>query len=372
MGDTRQPRPEAPNGLTVGEWQVLYPKGTVPRWVLTRHLLVLGETGSGKSVSTILPLLAALIREPPEHFGGVLVIDPKEELAPMLAREAPQRLEHLFAETLVLNVMTGKRWSIDDDLAAKRWSSASNSIMLRAASFLPNSPLRVRMSRQARGGNVDFFDWEGSSLLGDVLAFVLMLTAADAPPRHDWIDEKDEESLDWVRRLGERARAHHDGGRGPNALALCYWAITETALTRYGGHGGGWLFARLARHAERVWGAEPGEGQDLLRRVNEAWQPLALDGDRHYLSSLSTARVACIEFASSRVARSLYFGCEPGWRDARASAVDLAKLVSPEGAERRFVLYQPEDDPLDALVRGRAQGAVLRGGARRARPEETR
>ena len=35
-------------GLTVPEWGVLYPPhGTVPREVLTRHTLVLGETGSG-------------------------------------------------------------------------------------------------------------------------------------------------------------------------------------------------------------------------------------------------------------------------------------------------------------------------------------
>ena len=56
------PRPDAQDGLAVAQWRVLYPpSGTVPRWVLTRHLLALGETGSGKSESVILPLLAALI-----------------------------------------------------------------------------------------------------------------------------------------------------------------------------------------------------------------------------------------------------------------------------------------------------------------------
>ena len=39
-------------GLTVPEWRTLYPPdGTVPRDALTRHMLVLGETGSGKTAS---------------------------------------------------------------------------------------------------------------------------------------------------------------------------------------------------------------------------------------------------------------------------------------------------------------------------------
>ena len=348
-GDTRGPRPDAQDGLAVAQWRVLYPpSGTVPRWVLTRHLLALGETGSGKSESVILPLLAALTREPPERFSGALVIDPKRDLATMLAHVTPQRLKHVTAETLALNVMADKRWSIGAHLAAGRWKSAANRILLRAASFLPASPLQVLGPHKVSGGNEEFFNQEGTALLSDVLAFILMLTDADAPPRHDWIDERDEGSLDWVGRLGERAQAHHDGGRGPNALALCAWAISETVLAQHSPPEESWLFERLARSAMRVWGAEPGEGRDLLQRVCEYWRKQA-EVDRQHQGVLGSARVACAEFASPQVARSLYFGCEPGWRDAHSSAVDFATLVSREG-DGRFVLYQPSRDTLDALV----------------------
>ena len=45
-GDTLEPRADAPDGLTIPEWQALYPpSGEVPRSLLTRHFVALGETG---------------------------------------------------------------------------------------------------------------------------------------------------------------------------------------------------------------------------------------------------------------------------------------------------------------------------------------
>ena len=47
-------------GLVVPEWRLLYPDaGAVPREVLTRHTLALGDTGSGKTLSVVLPVLVA-------------------------------------------------------------------------------------------------------------------------------------------------------------------------------------------------------------------------------------------------------------------------------------------------------------------------
>ena len=356
-GDSPRPDPDAQVGLTVAQWQALYPpSGTVPRWVLTRHLLALGETGSGKTVSAVMPLLAALTDEPPKRFGGALVIDPKGDLAPVLKDLAPKRLQRVTVETLALNVMVGERWSIDEDLAAGRWSSAATRILQRAASFLPSSPLQVLGPHKADQGIAEFFNQEGTALLRDVLAFVLMLTAEDAPSQNEWIGEHDAGSLEWVGRLRERARDHPDGGRGPNVLALSAWAISQTDLvqtipererqdprTRPE-----WLFENLAKHAMLVWGTEPGEGRDLLQRVCSNWRRTAEIPNQH-AGTVSTARNACAEFALPLVTRSVYFGCEPGWRDAGASALDFAPLVKREG-ESRFILYQPRRDNLDALV----------------------
>ena len=348
--DRPESSPDVQGGLTIPEWRALYPpSGEVPRWVLTRHMLVLGETGSGKSVSVILPLLMALARAPRERLGCALVIDPKRELEPVLTRVAPQRLQHVTPEAIALNVMVGE-WSIDADLAAGRWQTAAVRILLRAASFVPSSLLRVLGPHKVSEGNSEFFNQEGAALLRDVLAFILMLTAADAPPPHQWIAKNDEASLQWVSRL--RVRAHgHDGKRGPNALALCAWAISESPLASFipdRKSDDPWLFERLARQAMPEWGAKPGEGRDLLNYVCEYWRSQA-EIDRQHAGTLSSARVACAEFASPQVVRSLYFGCEPGWRDAHSCAVDFARLVSRNG-DGRFVLYQPKRGTADALV----------------------
>ena len=359
-GDSPRPDPDAQVGLTVAQWRALYPpSGTVPRRVLTRHLLALGETGSGKTVSAVMPLLAALAGEPPKRFGGALVVDPKGDLVSVLKDLGPKRLRHITVETLALNVMVGERWSIDDDLAARRWVSAATRILERVASFLPDSPLKVLGPHKAAGGNMEFFNQEGTTLLRDVLAFVLMVTAENVPSRNEWIREAGEESIEWIEQLRERARAHHDGGRGPNVLAVCAWAISETALVRpiseretrgptEPGEKIEWLFETLARHAMPEWGMAPGEGRELLQRVSNHWRRTAEIPSQH-AGTVSTARNACAEFAAPRVARSVYFGCEPGWRDAGASALDFAPLVSPEGTGR-FVLYQPRRDNHDALV----------------------
>ena len=61
--------------IEVPEWKAAIPDG---RWYerhFRRHTLVLGETGSGKTASAILPVLAAAYRSP--RVGVGLVIDPK-------------------------------------------------------------------------------------------------------------------------------------------------------------------------------------------------------------------------------------------------------------------------------------------------------
>ena len=171
-------QPAATPGLTIPQWHMLYgPSGNVPREVLTRHALVLGETGSGKTASAILPVLAAMARAPCERLGGGLIIDPKHDLAPRLARLAPHRLHHIACEDIVLDVMGAQSSRLDADLAAHRWVSAARRILLRMSSFVPGSALRVMRPHQRAGGHAEFFDQEGTRFLTDVLAFILMVTA---------------------------------------------------------------------------------------------------------------------------------------------------------------------------------------------------
>ena len=353
--DAHKRCPDTPTGLVIPQWRALYPPaGAVPRAVLTRHVATFGETGSGKTASVILPVLGALARTPRGHLGGALVIDPKRDLAPVLAHAAPGRLHHVRADTVALNLMAPARWAIDADLGAGRWTSAATRMLLRVASFVPSSPLRVLAPHRVTSPNAEFFAQEGTALLRDVLGFILMLTAPDAPPAHQWVDPNDARALRWVSALGERARGD-DGARGPNALALCAWALTGALAppvpepTRSDAPPPPpWLFGALAAQAMAVWATAPGEGRDLLRRVCEYWSAQACVARQH-AGVLATARSACAELASPRIARTLYFGCEPGWREAAPHAVDFARLAS-RAADGRFVLYQPRRDGLDALV----------------------
>ena len=273
--------------LRIPQWSSLFPfHGDVPRALLGRHFLALGETGSGKSVSVVLPMVRAIVQAPPDRVSASLVIDPKGEMGPMLERLVPERLQYLRPADVGLNVMAGPRWSLDADLAQGRWLAAATRIMLRAVSFVPTSPARVLIDHQQDSLNAEFFAREGTSLLLTVLAFVLMLTKPDAPPPEDWL-AGDSRALPWVRALLERANGGSDL-RGPNALALAAYALQGPLVEPPKAQPASvfddnpfddnpvaqaeeWLFARIARGARKVWGKAPGEGGDVIERVLSYW-----------------------------------------------------------------------------------------------------
>ncbi len=71
----------------VPEWESLGLARVSPR-ILGRHSLFLGDTGSGKTKSGVVPILGAALRhrhDDARHRAAVLVIDPKFELAPVIA-----------------------------------------------------------------------------------------------------------------------------------------------------------------------------------------------------------------------------------------------------------------------------------------------
>ena len=352
-------------GLAIPQWRALYPPhGVVPRALLTRHTLVLGETGSGKSASAVLPVCAAMAQAPPGRVGAALVIDPKREAGPVLEALAPGRLRHITASGTVLDLMAGPAWSLEADLAAGRWLGAATRVLLRVHSLVPATPARVLAGHTAGDGNQEFFDREGVELALMVLAFVLMLTDERAPAPESWLDpeaEADAGVLAWVRALVARAGGEMDG-RGANVLALAAWALTGPLTAPMpDGHTmplpgeaspppHEWPFARAARRARAVWGDGPGEGRDVLDRVVGYWEPMSRI-DRQYAGVLATARTACSALADAALARRLYFGCEPGYAAARAAGevLDFACAVSREGGGP-LVLYQPALGGPDELV----------------------
>ena len=360
--ETKAPRSAGSPTLTVPEWRALFPpSGEVPREVLTRHVLIMGETGSGKTASCILPVAAAMARAPRERLATCLVIDPKRELEPVLEALAPERLRHLLAEEIVLDVMSGPRWSLVHDRTARRWVSAARRILCRVASLVPSSPAHVLMAHTVANDNIEFFNREGTSLAQTVLAFVLMVTDPRTPDPEQWLGH-DVEAFAWADDLVERARGCGDE-RGPNALALAAWALEgpllscppsgraiavsrdEPSVQRMQ-----WLFGRLALAAFHRLCDGPGEGRDLCDRIVQYWAPMA-DIDRQFAGVRATASVVCADFAAPSVATRLYFGCEPGYLSARfgGGELDFARLVAPDGPGD-LLLFQPARDQLDNLI----------------------
>ena len=350
-------------GLTVPEWRVLYPPhGTVPRQALCRHALVLGETGSGKTASCILPAVAAMARTPRNRLGGALIIDPKRELGRTLRDLAPERVHEIQADRVVLKIMSGPRWALEEDLASGRWLSAARRVLCRAASLVRSSPARVLMDHEVGSSNAEFFDREGTALAQAVLACVLMVTHPGTAPPEQWLED-DVGAFIWADDLVARARGR-PGERGPNALALAGWCLDGPLMSwspprrstvLVSGDGAQsppveWLFARVARAALASVCREPGEGWDLCERVLGYWSAM-VEVERQYAGVRAVASVICSDFATPSIASTLYLGCEPGYRAARedGNGLDFARLVAADGPGT-LVLFEPARDGLDALI----------------------
>ena len=173
--------------VRIPEWHPLFsPAGDVERAALSRHVMVFGETGSGKTKSAILPVLRAILRQangvPAGHtpVSCALVIDPKKEILPVLHQEAPDGVSVRVLRTireshegLKLNLMLGD-WSLEDDLAAADISGAAHKILLRCASFLPKNPAFEMLLQRAGKDNAYWKD-QGVRLAQTILGLLLTL-----------------------------------------------------------------------------------------------------------------------------------------------------------------------------------------------------
>ena len=349
--------PQAP-GLTIPHWAALYPPaGEVPRETLLRHTLALGDSGSGKTCSAILPVLRSLVEAPPGRVGCALVIDPKGEIGPVLERDAAKRLRRIVPSESGVDLMTGPDWRLGADLAHARYLTAAHRIVRRVLSFEPSLPTRVLADHQhpAETTNAEFFDREGTSLLIVVLAFVLMVTDECSPPPEHWCADA-EMTGKWMRALLERAHGRA-GARGPNALALAAYVL-DTAVALGGPtfdpdpdedfDDPPWRFATVARAAASVWRNGEGETPDVIDRVLRYWHPMARLRAQ-FGGVVASARAACGAIAEPALARTVYFGCEPGAVGSDAIGRDFARAVSP-AAPGQLLLYQPSRSGVDTLV----------------------
>ena len=173
--------------VRIPEWHSLFsPSGRIERSALCRHVMVFGETGSGKTQSAILPVLKGILRQsngvPAGHtpVSCALVIDPKKEILPILVRDAPDGVDVRVLKTrreshegMRLNLMLGE-WAIEDDLAANDMLGAAYKILLRCASFLPKNPAFQTVLGRGRGDNAYWKD-QGMRLAQTIIGLLLTL-----------------------------------------------------------------------------------------------------------------------------------------------------------------------------------------------------
>ena len=214
----REARPE-PSGAAfrIPEWRAAFgPDGDVDRRVLCRHVLVLGETGSGKTASGALPAAAAAL-DPNNPVGCVLVVDPKREIGPELDRLAGAcgASVRTFAPKAgaggpALDLMRGPEWSLDADLEAGRCLSAAQKILLRAASLSPGNPSAALAGRGLEGLRDPYWPMEGARMAKTAVALALTALRRRAElfaglPLAEPLLGAPESAAQALRRLGERA-----------------------------------------------------------------------------------------------------------------------------------------------------------------------
>ena len=341
-------------GLAIPQWEPLYPKGQVPRYALTRHTLILGESGSGKTVSGVLPVLSAIVQDA-SPVSSCLVVDPKFELYPAIKRMAGPGVQVRLLRPGVdsLDLMAGPR-SVSDDIAAGRWMTAARKMLARASGFAPSGAC-VLAGKAASSPTLAFWEEEGAAYAQAALALSLLITQ-----RGVWsglMDTIPENSLYWhqLAAFGRRVGLIGSSREAPpiNALAVAKCALDDL----FDDEGAAQTFLDLASDED-----EGSEVSDLRREIRHKDKTRACD--RQYAGVLTEARRCFQAFSQGAPAKSLLFGAEGG----RAS-VDFSAAVDAE--DGRIYVLQPENSGEDALfakaVKGAFFEAVLNSPARRER-----
>ena len=173
--------------VAIPEWHPIFsPHGEIDRADLCRHVIVFGETGSGKTQSAILPVLKAILRRASPSYAGstpvscAVVIDPKKELLPVLNNGASKGVAVEVFDTsdggedgLKLNLMIGD-WSIEKDFAGDDMLGAADKILKRCASFAPTNSAFLTILGRGASDNA-YWKGQGVRLAQTVIAFLLVV-----------------------------------------------------------------------------------------------------------------------------------------------------------------------------------------------------
>ena len=166
--------------VCIPEWAPLfYPQGRVSRPTLCRHTLALGETGSGKTVSGILPVVGSIMAPDNRMVGCTLVIDPKHEIRQVIGQLAHPGITVNDVDVEcerrpVLNLMDGYGASLAPALDDEQYLEAARHILIRSASLSPLSAARALTDTRVADRDI-YWAGEGARLAQTVLGLTLLI-----------------------------------------------------------------------------------------------------------------------------------------------------------------------------------------------------
>ena len=181
VGRSRESKRRSRGGsIPVPEWEALWPGGRIKLPYLRRHALMLGETGSGKTASGIMPLVNGML-SPQSGLGCALIVDPKRELLSAVRERVddvrviepggPKR------PGAVLNLTAGASPSLDEDLEAGRYQEAARRILIRSAGLATRTPASVWAGLSPSDSRQSYWDHEAGSMAALAVSIALMVIA---------------------------------------------------------------------------------------------------------------------------------------------------------------------------------------------------
>ena len=351
------------NALPVYEWRSLYPDGV--SWQdLCRHRLILGETGSGKSKSGILPVVKSVVEaanskaEPP--IGCMLVIDPKMEIGDYLDAWVQQhpnsKVEiHKLHENakkghrrICLDLMAYEKLS--KDFTENYYIDRANAIFRMVASLIPNHAAGVLLNR-TRGGNNDFWDQQGVQLASVLVAVMMMLNDVRGKyGRLRSIDILGNETPYATRKplmelLVDAARGDRNILHSSKRLLGIFGSSTGIKALQT-------LVSKVSEIVEKEEGDPP--TQTTLRGIlKELDLVKASSSDDRYFQSLVASTNNCFfQIAEGMAGRTLFFGIEP--REEQSSYPDFRKAVKIDKSNLDIFVFSPDLSRSESELIGRS------------------
>ena len=372
--------PVLADGLQVPEWASLYhPAGWLDRNSLCRHMMFLGDTGSGKTSSGILPVVGSIMAPGNRTVGCALIIDPKREIKPQVEKLRHESIS-LYDINIrqekkrpVINLMAGENLSVDSDLAEDRFLEAARKILIRSASLSPTSPARV-LAGQANQHSDPYWDNDGSRLAVTILALVLLVlknrhrifgTDTESGLFEMMYYKNQSKLLEFGKKAGVLTYEYYfvederdvtcnvlpdrDIRSAPNVLALANMAMVS------------WFdMGQDELPVEAIVGTlkkniTGGDAEELYQQIKSSWVPFAKKTERTMQCVIAHARTCFANYTDATPAKTLYFGVEPYYLSAvkhnRQDVMPVDFTVAVNNEELRYVyVFQPDLNNNDELV----------------------